>query len=123
MRIAVPADEKMPETAVSVSFGRAPFFSIYDTEDQSYTVLPNPGADASGGAGIKAAQAVVDDKVQAVITFRCGENAAKVLEAAGIILYTAESGSVSTNVLDCAAGKLPVLASVHPGFHNHRSNA
>lgn len=118
MKIIVPADEKQPETPVSVSFGRAPYFIIYDTDAAQYTAVVNPGADASGGAGVKAAQAAVDSGADAVVTFRCGENAAELFNAAGITLYTAVSGSVSDNIGLCTGGKLAVLHDIHPGLHH-----
>ncbi|MBC7325174.1 MAG: NifB/NifX family molybdenum-iron cluster-binding protein, partial [Moorella sp. (in: Bacteria)] len=47
-----------------------------------------------GGAGIQAAQELVKRGVRAVITGRVGPNAAAVLQAAGIKLYTAGGKSV-----------------------------
>jgi len=122
MKIAIPVDKTSPETPVSVSFGRAPFFIIHDTVTEIFTSVPNPGADASGGAGVKAAQAVVDSGADTVITFRCGENAAEVLAAAGVTLYTAGAGSVFSNVEQCIAGKLSVLHDIHSGFHHNGEN-
>ena len=34
MKIAIPVDEKSLESNVCVSFGRAPYFLIYDTESK-----------------------------------------------------------------------------------------
>jgi predicted Fe-Mo cluster-binding NifX family protein len=118
MKIVVPADEKQPEMPVSVSFGRAPYFIIYDTDSALYTAAVNPGADASGGAGVKAAQAAADAGAEAVITFRCGENAVELFNTAGITLYTAVSGSVADNIGLCTGGKLAVLHDIHPGLHH-----
>jgi predicted Fe-Mo cluster-binding NifX family protein len=122
MKIAVPANETSSDTGPSVSFGRSPSFMLYDSETMNYTSIINPGNDASGGAGIKAAQAVVDAGAQVVITFRCGENAAKVLSSAGITVYTAGTGSIAENVTQCIAGKLPVLQDIHSGFHHQGDN-
>jgi len=62
MKIAIPVDEKSLESNVCVSFGRAPYFLIYDTETKESIFLDNGAAASTGGAGIKAAQTIVDNK-------------------------------------------------------------
>ena len=56
MKIAIPVDEKSLESNVCVSFGRAPYYLIYDTETKESVFLDNSAAASTGGAGIKAAQ-------------------------------------------------------------------
>ncbi|MGI6642443.1 MAG: NifB/NifX family molybdenum-iron cluster-binding protein [Bacillota bacterium] len=98
MRIAVPIDEK-DSKSVSISFGRAQYFLIYDTETKESVILDNGVAtSASGGAGILAAQFLVDNRVSALITPRCGQNAANVLEAAGVKVYKTTGTSVNDNI-------------------------
>jgi predicted Fe-Mo cluster-binding NifX family protein len=87
MKIAIPVDEKSLESNVCVSFGRAPYYLIYDTETKESVFLDNSAAASTGGAGIKAAQTIVDNKVNALLTPRCGENAANVLKSADIKIY------------------------------------
>ena len=82
MKIAIPVDEENIETNVCVSFGRTPYFLIFDTKTKESTFLDNSAAASTGGAGIKAAQMIVDHKVNALLAPRCGENAANVLKAA-----------------------------------------
>ena len=77
MKISIPVDEKSLESNVCVSFGRAPYFLIYDTETKESIFLNNGAAASTGGAGIKAAQTIVDNKVNTLLTPRCGENAAQ----------------------------------------------
>lgn len=114
MKIAVPVDEN--RESVCASFGRAPYFCIYDTTDFSRIFTPNAAAEARGGAGIKAAQLVVDSGAQALITMRCGENAAEVLQAAEIGIYKAGGASASANIALFNAGKLEKLTHFHAGF-------
>jgi predicted Fe-Mo cluster-binding NifX family protein len=87
MKIAIPVDEKSLESNVCVSFGRAPYFLVYDTETKESIFHDNGAAASTGGAGIKAAQTIVDNKVNALLTPRCGENAANVLKSADIKIY------------------------------------
>ena len=48
------------QTDICESFGRAPYYLIYDTEKDEATFIDNSAATSTGGAGIKAAQVIVD---------------------------------------------------------------
>ena len=122
MKIAIPADEKNMGTNVCASFGRTPWFLIYDDETKEYTFLDNSAASESGGAGIKAAQAVVDNKADVLLTPRCGENAANVLKAANIKIFKTNSISAKENLEAFAACELTLLDEIHGGFHGHGGN-
>ena len=119
MRIAMPVDDKNMESNVCVSFGRAPYFLIYDTETKKEEFLYNEAAESQGGAGIKAAQAVVDKKVEALLTPRCGENAAEVINAANIKIYKTENNLIEDNINAFLQEKLHLLSEIHAGFHGH----
>lgn len=119
MRIAMPVDDKSMETSVCQSFGRTPYFLIYDTESNDSVYLDNSAAASQGGAGIKAAQTIVDNNVSALLTPRCGENAAEVIKAANISIYKTINDSVMGNIDALKAGKLSLLVEIHAGFHNH----
>ncbi len=119
MKLAIPVDEKKLETNVCISFGRTPYFLIYDTETKESLFLDNTAADSPGGAGIKAAQLLVDRKVDALLTPRCGENAAEVFKAAQIRMYKTAGSSIAENIRAFLSGNLPVLQEIHAGFHGH----
>ena len=87
MKIAIPVDEKTLESNVCASFGRTPYFLIYDTETKESIFIDNSAAASTGGAGIKAAQTIVDNKANALLTPRCGQNAADVIKSADIKIY------------------------------------
>ncbi|SMC34504.1 NifB/NifX family molybdenum-iron cluster-binding protein [Papillibacter cinnamivorans] len=119
MKIAIPVDENKPSTGVCVSFGRAPYFMIFDTVSGENVFMDNSAAASQGGAGIKAAQFIVDAGAEVLLTPRCGENAAQVLSAAGVRMYKTTAGSASDNVAAFRAGNLQPLLETHPGFHGH----
>ena len=119
MKIAVPTEKKKLTADVCPSFGRAPYFLIYDSEAKTQEFIVNSAAEAQGGAGIKAAQTVVDAGAKAVIVPRCGKNAADVLIAAGIDLYTSIEANISENLNAYTASQLKPLSAIHPGFHSH----
>ena len=117
MKIAIPVlDQNMP-TTICQSFGRTPYFLIYDTEAKSSVVMDNSAATSQGGAGIKAAQTVVDSKASALLTPRCGENADAVLRAAGVKIYKTVSDSIQENIDAFNEGRLELLGAPHPGLH------
>ncbi len=115
MIIAIPLDETKQN--VCVSFGRAPYYLFRNTDTNTDEILTNAAAQAQGGAGIKAAQFVVDQHADTLLTIRCGENASEVLLAAKICIYKAQKGSAADNLKAYDEGKLEKLESFHPGFH------
>ena len=119
MKIAIPADEKLIDKNVYLSFGRAPFFLIYDIETKESIFLENSAALSQGGAGIKAAQNIVDNDVEVLLVPRCGGNAADVLNAANIKIYKTINGSIEANIEAFNNEELSILDEIHPGFHNH----
>ena len=119
MKIAMPVDEKTMESSVCIAFGRTPYFLIYDSETKESVFIDNSAAASQGGAGIKAAQTVVDSQAGALLTPRCGENAAEVINAANIKIYKTINDSIKDNIAAFEEGKLSLLDEIHPGFHGH----
>ena len=122
MKIAIPVDEKSVDSNVCVSFGRTPYFLIYDVDTKESVFLDSSAAASTGGAGIKAAQTIVDNKANVLLTPRCGENAAEVLKSADIEIFKTTSASVKDNIDAFIDGKLPLLDEIHAGFHGHGGN-
>ncbi len=116
MKIIVPVNED--KTSVCPSFGRAPYFSMTDMESGKSEIVENAAAAGEGGAGIRAAQTVLDLGADALIAQRLGENAANVLKAAGVRLYGPKFGSAEANVGALMAGSLKPLTAIHAGFHH-----
>ena len=94
MRVAISAKVPNLESEVDPRFGRCRCFLIVDTDTLKFEALANAGVAASGGAGIAAAQAVINQGVQAVITGNLGPNAHQVLSQAGIKVFAGASGTV-----------------------------
>ncbi len=115
MKVMIPMDEDRQN--VCVSFGRAPFFMLHDIDTNETIFLKNPAADAAGGAGTKSAQFVVDHGADAIITVRCGENAAEVCNAAEIAIYKANGTDANANLAAWKENKLEKLTHFHAGFH------
>ena len=77
MKIALPVKARSLQAEISDTFGRTEYFLIYDMENKTAEYIDNSAAASQGGAGIKAAQTVVDQNVEALLTPQCGENAAR----------------------------------------------
>ena len=50
----------------------ANIFQIHDTENGEFNAIENKGQMSGGGAGIAAAQQIIDEKVDAIITGNLG---------------------------------------------------
>ncbi len=119
MKIALPVDENSMTSKIASSFGRANYFLIYDLEKKEGSFIDNAAIASQGGAGIKAAQTIVDSGAKALIVPQCGENAAKVIEKAGIKLYKNQGEDIANNIVAFANERLSLLDDIHPGYHNH----
>jgi predicted Fe-Mo cluster-binding NifX family protein len=95
MKIAISVATAELDAALDPRFGRAAAFAIVDTASGDQQVVANPAVGAAGGAGIQAAEFVVKQGVEAVISGSFGPNASDVLAAANVKMYHAASGSAS----------------------------
>lgn len=119
MKIAIPAEDKSMDKSVYVSFGRAPYFLLYNTKTKECEYLDNSAVLNQGGAGIRAAQVIADNGVKALITPRCGENAEKVLSSAEVLIYKSIDGTIKENIDAFCEEELSLLTDIHPGFHGN----
>lgn len=84
MKICITSQGKDLNSEIDPRFGRCSYFIFIDTETLNYEAVENPWKEASGGAGIQAAQFVAQKGVKKVVTGRVGANAEMVLRKAGI---------------------------------------
>ena len=112
MKIAIPLDENRQD--VCPVLARAPYFLF--AEGNQTEILENPAAQSQGGAGLKAAQFLVDQQTDVILTVRCGQNSADVFAAAEIGIYKTKPGSASENLRAFQEGKLEKLDHFHAGF-------
>lgn len=117
MKIGLPANSTDVNSPISDNFGRALYYMIYDVESEETRFEKNTAAMSQGGAGIKAAQLVVDSEAKIVITPQLGENAFNVLNSAKIEIYKSEKGSLMDNIRLYKDGQLQLLANIHKGRH------
>ncbi len=110
MKIAFPVSEKSIDADIHDSFGRAPYFLIYNTISKEVDYLDHRTVAAQGGSGIRAAQVLADYGIKVIITSQCGENAEKFLRSSGVLIYKSISGSIYDNVDAYQNNRLRVLS-------------
>jgi predicted Fe-Mo cluster-binding NifX family protein len=87
MKIILTTSVPNIDSDIDPRFGRGAYLLVVDTDTMDAKGQPNPGVNASGGAGIQVAQFVVEQKAEAVISGDFGPNAFDALKAAGITMY------------------------------------
>lgn len=98
MKIAIPINEKSIESEIHDSFGRAPYYLIYNTKTSESEFLDHRAVVSQGGAGVRAAQVLADNGVRAILTPQCGENAEKILRNSEVLVYQSIPESIRQNI-------------------------
>lgn len=118
MKIAITSSGETLESKVDLRFGRATGFIIYNLENDSYKAVDNAqNLNAMQGAGIQAAQNVVNEDVDAIITGHCGPKAFMVLNNAGVKIYTGAEGTVKEVIEKFKNNELQEAASADVEGH------
>lgn len=94
MKIAISANGKNLSDLLDKRFGRCELFQVYDTETKEINILQNKGNQASGGAGIAAANQMLDENIEVIITGNLGPNAFDIIKENSIKAYTCECLSI-----------------------------
>ena len=118
MRIAVSSEGQQPSSMVDPRFGRAKWFILYDTESEIFESFDNSQVlNLPQGAGIQAAQQVIDRKAEVVLTGHCGPNAFKTLLAGEVQVVVGASGTVLEAVNKYQKGDLKPADSADVDGH------
>ncbi len=125
MKIVVSANGAGLDAPASPVFGRCPMYVFVDTETMTFETIENPAMNAAGGAGIQAAQFVVERGAQAVVTGNVGPNAFNVFQPANVSVHLFGGGTVRQAVEAYKAGQLSsaggASAQAHAGMGRGRS--
>ena len=117
MKICISSSGTDLGSNVDPRFGRCPYFLIYDTDNDKFEFFENESRNAMGGAGIQAAQFVVNKGVSTIISGAIGPNSFRVFNAANINIYSGVAGTVRKAIDKLKNGKL-VLTPV-PDVQSH----
>ena len=106
MRICVTATAGNLNAQVDPRFGRCQYFVFVDSDTMAFEAMANEAIAAPGGAGIQAAQTVVNKGVDVLVSGNVGPNAFQVLSTAGVKIATGAYGTVQEAVEMYKAGRL-----------------
>ena len=94
MKIAVTSTGPGLDSSVDPRFGRCAYFIMVDTESGVVAATANPFLDDASGAGTQAAQWVLEQGTEVLMTGNCGPKAAAVLADAEICVIEGVFGNV-----------------------------
>ena len=121
MKIAISTSAGNLDAPFDPRFGRAAHFVVVDAETEEWRAYPNPAINASGGAGVQAAQFIAGHGAQVAISGDFGPNAYNALAAGGIQMFLAPAGDLLTArelLTRYRKGELKqVTAPTGPGHH------
>lgn len=119
MRIAVSSTGDSLDSPVDPRFGRCSYFIVFE-QDGKHHAVRNMGQALGNGAGIQAAQQMIDMGIRTVVTGDVGPNAFRVLAAGGVRMFVGSRGTVGSALDAYRNGELRETASsTSPGHHGH----
>lgn len=118
MKVIVSSSGVNVDSPISKVFGRAEYYLLVDTEDFSCESFENSAVSQNSGAGIQAAQFVLERNPESVISASIGPNAYEVLTAGSVPCYTAAGGTVRETVEAFNRKELPMMGSANADSHS-----
>ena len=118
MKVVATAQGMDLSSQVDPRFGRAKYFLLVDSDSGEITAsVNNQNVNAAQGAGIQAAQNVLNLGAEAVITGNVGPKAFATLRAGGAAIYIGANGTVAEALEKFKAGELESAAKANVEGH------
>ena len=118
MKVAVTAQGRDLDSLVDPRFGRARYFLLIDTATGEFTAHDNvQNLNAPQGAGIQAAQTVVQLGAEAVLTGNVGPKAFATLQAGQVAIHPGATGTVRQALEEWRSGHIPPAAKANVEGH------
>ena len=117
MKLCIPTTtDEGADAPVSGHFGRAPYYTIVDTDTSRIEVLENPGHDV-----VHPPDFVLEQQIDALAVRGIGRGAHTRFTRAGVELLITEEEDVAGTVRALEEGRLRALeeGDVHAGGHHH----
>jgi predicted Fe-Mo cluster-binding NifX family protein len=105
-KVAFAAEGTTLDSKIAPSLARADHFILVEGDPDRLEVVENPGKGLGSAAGARGARALVNERVNVVVTGNIGPKAAAILEEANIKVHAGCSGTVSEAMAKCLAGSL-----------------
>ena len=100
MRIAIPSSEDSHESLISNNLGRSLFIGIYDEDTKSYSFFENTGYKIQDGSGLKAAEIIIQNKADVLLTMEIGSKAYSVLLKEHVNIHLISSGNTVKSIIN-----------------------
>ncbi len=114
MKIAVSAERQAVDSPLSSRLGRRLFFVIYDSTEDSVQIIPNTYVGQIPGAGINAAQRMLNFSVRVALTSNLGSNVFKILTEKEIKVFKTNSGNSAHAISQYQHNELDPIISATP---------
>jgi predicted Fe-Mo cluster-binding NifX family protein len=105
-KIAFTSDGRTTQSRISHSLAGAPYFIIAEGDPSNTAVIENPGKGMGSEGGERAAETLVRERVDTVVTSNIGPRAAKILQDARITVHAGCHGTISEAMAKCLSGRL-----------------
>ncbi len=99
MKIAIPSIDKNLKSIVSDSLGRSPFIIIYNDETGKYDYFENIGFKIKDGSGLKAAELIIQNNADVLLTREIGRKTYSVLMKEHVEIYLLNSSGTVKSAL------------------------
>ena len=107
MKIAISSKGNTLDSELDPRFGRAGSFILVDPETMSFEVVENrQNLHLSQGAGIQAAQTIIEHGASVLLTGNCGPKAFQVFKAARVKVAVGISGSIKEAIHQFRQGRI-----------------
>jgi len=117
MKISLSSTADNLDGQLDPRFGRCPYLLIVDPKTLQYEAIPNAAAGASGGAGIQAAQTIINKQATTLITGNIGPNAFGALQAAGVEILIEPPATIREIIEKYNSGRLQKTAAPTVASH------
>ncbi len=114
MKMVVTAEGRDLDAPVDPRFGRCEWFISVNSDSMEFDCSANSAVNSSQGAGIQAAQFVVDSQAEALVTGHVGPNAFQVIDASGIKIYDGTGLTVKQAIEHLKNGRLTEIVQAGP---------
>lgn len=99
MRVAIASKGNSTNSTLDRHFGRCSYFVIYDTENESTEIIPNPYADAEENSGPSAVRLLISKTVNKVISAEFGIKIKTLLDSSRIQMIVIKKPGISVQAI------------------------
>lgn len=120
MKIALAVEGNSFDSDLSDVFGRCKYLLIYNPDEHSNKIIPNPFSAAFDGAGIQTSQLLIENNCDVLIANNIGDRALIFLQSVGINVYNSTKENATNAITLYNEGKLEKAKPNYESFKRIR---